>query len=217
MKRIMMALLSLALTTSVLAQDGQFNRAFGRRIHHNSLGETYYGLRLGVGFARVSSDDSRLDGGTMKAGLDIGAVIGFQLVDSSPVYLESGLYYIEKGGKGRRDGDRITFNLDYLELPIVVKYSIDAGYKFSVQPFLGGYLALGVGGKTKIPARREAYSSFDDDGFGRFDGGIRLGCGAQYDIVYAELGYDIGLANISHDDFDSSHTGTLFLTVGVNF
>ena len=154
MKRIMMALLSLALTTSVLAQDGQFNRAFGRRIHHNSLGETYYGLRLGVGFARVSSDDSRLDGGTMKAGL----------------------YYIEKGGKGRRDGDQITFNLDYLELPIVVKYSIDAGYKFSVQPFLGGYLALGVGGKTKIQARREAYSSFDDDGFGRFDGGIRLGC-----------------------------------------
>lgn len=84
MKRIMMALLSLALTTSVLAQDGQFNRAFGRRIHHNSLGETYYGLRLGVGFARVSSDDSRLDGGTMKAGLDIGlANISHDDFDSS--------------------------------------------------------------------------------------------------------------------------------------
>ena len=103
----------------------------------------------------------------------------------------------------------------------------DAGYQAAaylvavgriVQPFLGGYLALGVGGKTKIPARREAYSSFDSkEGFQRFDGGIRLGCGLQYDFVYAELGYDIGLANISHDYFDTSRTGAFFATVGFNF
>ena len=35
--------------------------------------------------------------------------------------------------------------------------------------------------------------------------------------VYYGLRLGVGLANISHDYFDTSHTGTLFATVGVNF
>ena len=67
--------------------------------------------------------------------------------------------------------------------------------------------------------QREAYSSFWSSpySFERFDGGLRMGCGLSYDLLYAELGYDLGLANISHDDFDTSHTGALMLTVGLNF
>ena len=78
-------------------------------------------------------------------------------------------------------------------------------------------MSVGVGGKIKDFGMRQAFSSFDDDAFKRFDGGIRIGCGIQYDFLYAEMGYDFGLANISHDYFDTSHTGTLFTTIGVNF
>jgi len=88
---------------------------------------------------------------------------------------------------------------------------------FSIQPYVGGYLALGVAGKIKDFGHRQAYSSYDNEGFQRFDGGIRIGCGVQYDFVYAELGYDFGLSNISHDYFDTSRTGTFFATVGFNF
>ena len=56
-----------------------------------------------------------------------------------------------------------------------------------------------------------------NDGFSRFDGGLRLGCGIEYEFLYGELAYDIGLANISHDYFDTSHTGAFFVTIGVNF
>lgn len=45
----------------------------------------------------------------------------------------------------------------------------------------------------------------------------RLGCGIGYDMFYADLTYDIGLANICHDTFDTSHNGALMLNVGVNF
>lgn len=55
------------------------------------------------------------------------------------------------------------------------------------------------------------------DGFKRFDGGVRLGCGLQYSHLYAELGYDIGLADISRNSFDTSRTGSLIATIGVNF
>jgi len=70
---------------------------------------------------------------------------------------------------------------------------------------------------VKDSYERQAYSSFDDDGFQRFDGGLRLGCGFQYDHLYLELGYDLGLANISQDSFNSAHTGSFFANLGVNF
>jgi hypothetical protein len=36
-------------------------------------------------------------------------------------------------------------------------------------------------------------------------------------LFYAEVGYDIGMANVSNDTFDQSRTGTLFANVGINF
>lgn len=218
MKRLIIALMSVALSVSAFAQydnrPPHFTPARGRAIAAN---EIYYGLRLGVAFARVSSDSELLDGGSMQAGLNVGAVAGFQLGYHSPVFFETGLSYIEKGGKGRFEGSKFTYSLNYLELPLLLKYRIDMDGMFSIQPFLGGYLALGVGGKIKDFGHRAAYSSFDDDAFKRFDGGIRVGCGVQYNLLYGEIGYDFGLANISHDYFDTSHTGTLFLTIGANF
>lgn len=52
----------------------------------------------------------------------------------------------------------MTYDLNYLQIPIVAKYVIDIDGDFSVQPFFGGYLACGVGGKirtmaTAFPAR----------------------------------------------------------------
>ena len=106
-----------------------------------------------------------------------------------------------------------------MEVPLVLKYQCKVDRDIAITPFLGGYLACGVSGKIKDFGIREAYSSFSSSpySFERFDGGLRLGCGISYDLLYADIGYDIGLANISHDDFDTSHNGALILTVGVNF
>ena len=218
MKKWMIVMTSLVLSVPAFAQYGRPSY-YGEQSRGRAMvqHEVYYGLRLGVGFATVNADDKKLDGGSLKAGLDVGAVIGVQLGYRSPLFFEAGLLYIEKGGKGSLDGKKFTYSLDYMELPLVLKYRIDMDGMFSIQPFLGGYIALGVGGKIKDFGNRAAYSSFDDDAFKRFDGGIRIGCGVQYDFLYAELGYDFGLANISHDYFDSSHTGTLFATIGANF
>ncbi|MBS1444488.1 MAG: PorT family protein, partial [Prevotella sp.] len=53
--------------------------------------------------------------------------------------------------------------------------------------------------------------------FRRLDGGIRIGCVIGYDMFYADLTYDIGLANICHDSFDKSRNGALQFNFGVNF
>ena len=181
--------------------------------------DVYYGFRVGPTFTTVSSDDQFLDGSSVKTGLNVGMAMGFNIVNYSPLYLETGFYYTEKGGKGKYGGDRFTYNLDYLEMPLVFKYFIDVDNDFNIQPFLGGYLACGVAGKIKDFGHREAYSSFSDsqNTFQRFDGGIRMGCGVQYDMFYLDLTYDLGLANVSHNDFDESRNSALMLNFGINF
>jgi hypothetical protein len=178
---------------------------------------TYYGLRLGLNIGSVRSDDHFLSDGSAKSGLNMGVAVGFQVAPLLPVYMETGLLYTEKGGKGKADGHSFSYSLNYLELPFVLKYMHPLGHLLSLQPFTGVYVAAGVGGKMKDFNQRQAYSSFDDEGFKRFDAGLRIGCGLQFANLYTEMGYDLGLANISHDYFDTSRTGCFFATMGVNF
>lgn len=228
-KMIFMALAAMLLSAPAQAQAYKNSRYYNRRTgqldyssyrsaNMFSKGENYFGLRIGPSFSTVSSDDKTLDGGNAQTGLNIGAVAGIALSERIPLFLETGIYYTEKGGKKKlADGKKMTYDLNYLEVPITVKYAYAIDDHFSVQPFAGGYLACGVGGKIKNYRDREADDSFSSDRFKRFDGGLRVGIGAAYDLFYADLTYDIGLANICHDEFDTSHNGCLTLNFGVNF
>lgn len=191
------------------------NTRWARNIN---TGDCYYGLRIGSAFSTVNSDDSQLDGGDSQTGLTVGAVVGLPLTYRVPLYFETGIYYTEKGGKKDiSDGKKMTYDLNYIEVPLTLKYIYSPDGHFSVQPLFGGYIACGVGGKIKNFNNREAQNSFSDDNFKRFDGGLRLGCGIGYDVFYMDLTYDIGLSNICHDTFDTSHNGCLSLNFGVNF
>ena len=187
------------------------------RPYHHSLTNSYYGLRVGLAMSSVSSDDSYLDGSGLSSGVTMGFVAGFQMVPASPLFFETGLSYTEKGGRGHYGGSKFTYDLNYLEVPLLLKYDYRTYRDFSVQPFIGGYLALGVGGQVKDFGQHHAISSFDDDFFKRFDGGLRMGCGVEFSHLYAELAYDLGLSNICQDTFNSSRNGCLTLSCGVNF
>lgn len=226
MKKLIICTLAALLAIPVLAQNrGYYNRPNPNnmrtyrapRPYSNGNTNTYYGLRIGLDVSTVSSESSSLDGGSSSTGLGLGGYVGFQLAPATPLYLEVGFEYKEKGGESTYQGSKFTYGLNYLEMPIVLKYQIDVDNDATIQPFLGGYLACGVSGKIKNYGAREASSSYRDDYFQRFDGGLRFGCGIQYNVLYAEIGYDLGLANIGHSDFDTTHTRCFFANVGVNF
>ena len=56
----------------------------------------YWGVRLGVNFSSISGD---IESDKGRTGFVLGGVVGLRVSDSSPVFLESGLYYSERGGK----------------------------------------------------------------------------------------------------------------------
>lgn len=230
MKGLVLALICamFALPVSAQMRRGYHRPAPSRhshpmRSHYGShsdfmLGEnTYFGLRFGLSASSVHSDDQYLNGSGVQSGYNIGGVVGFQLSYFAPVFFETGLSYIEKGGKGSFGGNKFTYDLNYLEVPLVLKYRHVVASTTAIEPFLGGYLSCGVGGQIRDFGDRAAYGSFSDNNFNRFDGGIRIGCGAAFSMLYAELGYDLGLSNISKDYFDASHNGCFFVNIGLNF
>ncbi len=221
------ALLCLMTATSVNAQTRRRGytppsprHGYGSVSHRSYAPNVYYGFRFGLSASHISSDAPELNGSNSKTGLNAGVVVGVQLAPQMPLFFETGLEYSEKGGKGHLDGEKFSIGLNYLEVPLLLKYSAYVGPALAVEPFVGGYLSCGVGGKVKEYGAREAFSSFDDRygaNFKRFDGGLRVGCGVAYEMLYAELGYDFGLTNIGDNAFDDTHNGALFLNVGLNF
>lgn len=183
-------------------------------------GGTYMGFRFGVNAAQVKSEATYLESNSSRAGLVAGVVMGQQIAPHAPVLFETGLLYSEKGGKSDYGGD-FTYNLNYLEVPLTFKYAIQlpTAPDVTIQPLFGAYLGLGVGGYVKDFGAREAYHSFgsEDYQFKRFDGGLKIGCGVGIQMFYAELSYNLGLANIGHNMFDETHNRAISLTLGMNF
>ena len=220
-----MTVLITALPAASFAQghvymyDRGHHRPTTRPGYYASEG-AYFGFRMGVNAAQVRSESTYFESNSPRAGLAAGVVGGAQVAPNAPVFFESGLMYVEKGGKSDYGGD-FTYNLNYLEVPMNFKYIIDVPNSpgLSIQPMLGAYMGVGVGGYIKDFGAREAYHSFgsDPEQFKRFDGGLRIGCGLGLQMFYAEICYNLGLANIGHDMFDETHNRGLMFTVGINF
>lgn len=211
MRRIITLIMVIAFTIPSFAQ---FETNRGRSRYNRDDTERYYGLRLGMNVASTSSESNAFDTNP-RTGLVIGFAYGMQLSKHYPLWLEASLLYSEKGGKTHQDGDKVTYRLGYLQLPIVAKYGINMDDDLYLQPFFGGYLSVGITGKMKNYGTRESESVFDN--MKRFDGGLRAGCGLEYKMMYVEVGYDLGLANIAKDEFDNTKTLCFFVNLGINF
>lgn len=219
-KTLLLTLMCVLLALPSLAQPG-YRYGYNPRVqtvgrHGNEYvawHRYYFGLRVGMNASHVNSDTPLLDAGGVKTGLNIGVAAGTQLTYRAPIFFETGLYYTQKGGKS----DKVTCNLNYLEVPLLIKYKHFIGNQTSIQPFAGGYLSLGTDGEIKNYGARTATSSFDDRNFNRFDGGLKIGCGVGFNMLYLDASYDIGLANIGQDDFSDTHNGCFTINIGVNF
>jgi len=47
--------------------------------------------------------------------------------------------------------------------------------------------------------------------------GFKLGCGAEYNKLYLELGYQFGVADISNNEALTKHGHAFFMNFGINF
>ena len=211
MKKFLTAIFAILMAAPSFAQ---FHTG-GFSVDKNNL---YFGGRIGFTVASVTGDIPLTDKLGSKAGMTLGAVVGLRLSESTPVFLESGLYYTERGAKK----NKVTLGYNNLEIPLLVKYGFQLSEEIAILPFFGPTFAYAIGGKLKNDSG-DKISSFDNDdsilwpGLNRANMGLRLGCGGEYNNIYLEIAYQLGVTNISKDDKYSSHSSGLMVNFGVNF
>ena len=210
MKKIFSAIVALMLAMPSFAQFA----SGGFELDKSNI---YYGARFGLALGSLSGDTEAgtMDYSGMKAGITLAGVIGLRLSESAPVFLESGLYYTQRGGK---DGS-YTADLNCFEIPILVKYGIQATDKIAVLPFVGPYFAYGIAGETEYKnehgdkEKERTYKHF----LNHNDMGFKFGCGLEYNMLYLELAYHLGIANIADNEDFTTHARQLSINLGVNF
>ena len=180
----------------------------------------YLTISSGLTLAGISSNADDIDAGAVMPGFYIGFFGGIQLTSSVPLFLEAGLIFTQKGGKtssNERMYEDMEWRLNYLEIPFVIRYKLWCGGGASVQPCFGLYVAEGVGGKIKDYDTRTESKSFNSGYFERLDAGLRLGCKIAWKLVFFDITYDCGLANIDTDSFNKTRNNCVTLALGVDF
>ena len=204
MKKLLVSIVAALMAAPAFAQYS----SGGFELDKESM---YYGVRFGGTIASVSGDVSV----GSKVGMTLAGIVGLRLSGSTPVFLESGLYYTQRGAKD----DDWEITSDNLEIPLVIKYGIKATEEIALLPFFGPYFAYAVSSDKK-----DKRSQADKDNhykelqrINRNNMGFKLGCGAEYNKLYVELGYQFGVTNFLDSDDDTAHNNALVLNVGVNF
>lgn len=191
-----------------------------------------FGVEAGINLSNSSWDASPLDK-KARVGFQVGITADYAITDEW--HLQSGLSFTTKGAKveGRTtDGDmmfngKITVNQSYLQLPIYGAYKIEVVPGTRIVFNAGSYLALGVGGQTKVSGDIAIFDeiatgdgnvdTFGADGFlKRFDFGLGGGVGAEFGNVVATIRYELGLINIGQDGLDYKNRNAA-LTLGYRF
>jgi hypothetical protein len=204
--------------------------------------QTY--IQGGLNLANITkTNDGQTEKNNILPSFNVGIMSRFGL--STTVDLESGVLLTGHGSKaetyfnGGADYVKSKFNPLYVEVPLnlVVKVPLDktSGLFFHAGP----YVAIGVGGKSKSESKvgllyssststiqfsnDDPFTSQQDDAaynkLKRFDFGMNLGGGFQFDHLMLKVNYGLGFAKINSTESnntvnDKNKYRTLSFSVG---
>ena len=199
--RFMLVVAMLAMVTAVSAQMN-------------------LGIKGGVNMSNFYGDE--LDDKNVKIGFHIGLAADYDFAYNSAI--QTGLFFTTKGFKYDTDNLDYTVNLMYLQLPVHYAYKIDVSPGTRVVLHAGPYAAYGVGGSRKLNVGEWSTEWDVDKIFGdgarqynAFDAGLGLGVGFEFGPLLLDLGWDMGLVNISNVDNENVKNQNAYLSVGYRF
>ena len=193
-----------------------------------------FGIKGGLNLSNMLMEE---DGETwsddfkMNPGFHIAGIIDISFTDL--LSLETGLILDTKGFKFEEEESGYSYkekmNSFYLDIPIVLKVSVDVGSSVKIFGAAGPYIGVGLTGKWKsvyeyqgneeTDEEKVEWGNTDDDHLKRLDYGIAFGAGVEIMAILIGVSYDLGLANISaYTDYDAKvQNRVLRITVGYWF
>jgi hypothetical protein len=160
-----------------------------------SFAQFRIGPIAGVQMTNISGDNDSEN--AMKLGAHVGGTMNLHITDH--IIIEPQLMFSMKGTQNDEESDFKT-NLNYIDLPIHVKYKMENGLNFFAGPTIGFLLS----------AKFDNGEDTEDikDNMKSLDMGIDLGLGYEFQSgLGLALKYNIGVANISDiEDFEAKNS-----------
>lgn len=175
-------------------------------------GDFRFGVTAGMNVSNIT--DMEMDS---RIGFHVGAKAEYNITDN--LYGSAALLFSQKGNKKEEDGEKLTQNPGYLELPIHIGYRFKMGDKVSIFAETGPYFAYGICGKSKLEVLglEEDVKFFDDDDVNKFDFGWGVKAGVEYAKFQISLGYEHGITEVFDYAGLDSHNSNFMVSVAYMF
>ena len=194
-KTLLIVLMAFAGITASMAQDLGFI------------------VKGGIGISNFTGD---LNGSTLFS-WKMGVTGDFAVSDF--LGIQPGLMFTRKGTSDPENIGDATVNAYYLEVPVMAAYRIPLPRTMLLLN-AGPYLACGVGGKTKIDMPEGGtyeVDTFGSEGLKRFDFGMGLGIGFDFEHITAGIEADFGFLNVADSPRAKARNMSAHITVGYRF
>ncbi len=215
-------LLLLALVGIAVTSSGQ------------GLSEPWFGLRAGVNFSNLSSPNYSTG---YLTGFSVGAAYHYPISTIMPIYLQSGLYFQQKGAQDNGfliDNGGVSRLTSYeFQVPLLVGCQIAVAPEWNLQAAVGLYYSVAVDGRFEVdgvgfdPYNKELLQTLRDSTpveqqlLQRSDFGVRFEVSALYHDYLFGFTFDGGLLNGYTRSFrDAGYqalSGCFTLFLGYNF
>ena len=173
------------------------------------------GAKGGIAFSKVSSDDADIQNffDEQRFGVVLGAFVMIPLNEQFVIQPE--VLFVQKGASGSDSGIDFTFELDYVEIPILALYRFSTGGSMAPFLFTGPVPAINTAAKVvQSVGGQDAEEDLKDD-FKTMDFLWTVGGGLQFQNLTIEGRYTFGLGaankdSIGSDDFKNRTIAILF-------
>lgn len=195
-------------------------------------GENKLGIKGGINFSNFHSTNDDVDDQNLRIGFQGGLFYKLALTDFLAIQPE--LLYTTKGASFDYDqgafGDgEITQRFGYIEMPLLAVLNL--GESFSIHA--GPYVAYMLNAKVENESDVDVFdfsNELDTDEFERFEYGLAIGAGFEYDKLMFGARFDYGLSEVgkeqkfsfngseaSSDLFKNEKNAVLSIFLGLNF
>lgn len=206
MKKLFTLLVMILCLQTVFAEDYQKN---------------IIGIRGGVSMANMTSHGILA---TCKPSCLLGISDEVLLIDSTPLYLETGLYLLGKGYKIKGYNNSNT-KLWYVQIPFILNYHIHLNDAIYFEPNAGFYYAYAFDGRRKYEGKK--INVIDEKQIKKSDFGFSCGLGLSIHQFHIGTKYELGFLNLAKSKkseiykqelgYDKLRNHSFSIYIGYNF
>ncbi len=191
--------------------------AFNKFMHNSKHNRWKLGVRIGLNYHTLKTNTPNFDFNSNRLGGNFGLFIDYE---SGHFLFQPGIFYDAKGATNKNPKEKL--NLNYLVVPLRVsintfKHKL-AGCPQSVRLNLEPYFALAINGKYKTGVGSESISfGNSNEGFSRFDYGIKTGISLGLGSFEPSIGYEFGLNNLSNKSNEKIFNRGFYFNIALIF